>query len=154
MAVSTLFGTRIPRPFALRAVLLKIKLQVAKPIYHHPTPNHFPTSPRGVISPPRLLPAALVEIVSREMVAGAEAEGPPPKCKLPPWRAADHCTIAGNTAFHALVAVVAEVPDFVSVFNHLSDSASFFGCFVGPETAPAITELPIRISSALLPSLP
>jgi hypothetical protein len=34
---------------------------------------------------------------------------------------------------------VAKIPHFVSLFNHLSDSASFFACFGGPETAPAIT---------------
>lgn len=32
-----------------------------------------------------------------------------------------------------------EIPDFVSLFKHLSDSASFFDCFAEPETAPAIT---------------
>lgn len=32
-----------------------------------------------------------------------------------------------------------EIPNFVSLFKHLSDSASFFDCFAEPETAPAIT---------------
>jgi hypothetical protein len=44
-----------------------------------------------------------------------------------------------NRRILALDAHITKIPDFVTVFKHLFDSALFFGCFEGPETAPAIT---------------
>jgi hypothetical protein len=44
-----------------------------------------------------------------------------------------------------------EVPYFISIFKHLSDSVSFFGCFAEPETARAITGLSLHCPSGHLP---
>jgi hypothetical protein len=60
------------------------------------------------------------------------------------------CTAIYGRAMGGLFPPVSEIPDFVSVFNHLSDTASFSGCFAEPETAPAITgQSPILMSGNL-----